>query len=77
MVQHDVLNYHQNGNGLVMTTMKITLDAAMRARDVSPAGAVDDGAVDNGAVGVGDDVVDGGAVSDDVPHAATRDGAKP
>jgi hypothetical protein len=74
MVQHDVLNDHQNGNGLVMTTMKITLDAAMRARDVSPPGPVDNGVV-------GDDVVDGGAVSgdvvDDVPHAATRDGAQP
>ncbi len=71
MVQHDVLNYHQNGNGLVMTTMKITLDAAMRARDVSPPGAVDNGTGDDGT---GGNSTGGNSAGVDVPHAATRDG---
>ena len=64
-----------------MTTMKITLDAAMRARDVSPPGPVDDGPVDDGTVGddaVGDDAVsDGNSAGDEVAQTATRDGAQP
>jgi hypothetical protein len=64
-----------------MTTMKITLDAAMRARDVSPPGPAEDSTVEDstvdhttGADSTGDHIkADGG------PDAAARDrdGAQP
>jgi hypothetical protein len=59
-----------------MTTMKITLDAAMRARDVSPPGAVDDAPVGHSTV---DNSTVGNIAGDDVPHTATRHavGAQP
>jgi hypothetical protein len=59
-----------------MTTMKITLDAAMRARDVSPPGPVDDGTVSDDAVNE-NTVADGNSAGADVAQTATRDGAQP
>jgi hypothetical protein len=59
-----------------MTTMKITLDAAMRARDVSPPAPVDDGMVGDDAVNE-NTVADGNSAGADVAQMATRDGAQP
>jgi hypothetical protein len=69
-VQHDVLSRHQDGNGLVMTTMKITLDAAMRARDVSPPRTVNESTGDDST---GDDSTGDDSTGDGGPDAATRD----
>ena len=80
VVQHDVLSRHQNGTGLVMTAMKISLDAAMRARDVSPPDAVDHNTGDHntgdGSAGDGSTVnggTGGGGPGDRRPEAAARD----
>ena len=62
MVQHDVLSRYENRTRLVMSTMKITLDAAMRARDVSPPRAGEDRTGADSTVG--DSTVDDGTVDD-------------
>jgi len=72
VVQHDVLSRYENGTGLVMSTMKITLDAAMRARDVSPPARGDQSTGDGSAVDGGKG---GGSAGDGGPDAAARERA--
>jgi hypothetical protein len=69
-----------------MTTMKITLDAAMRARDVSPPGPIEDSTADDstaeestGDHTTGDHTTGDHTTGDGGPDAAARDcdGAQP
>jgi hypothetical protein len=55
-----------------MTTMKITLDAAMRARDVSPPGPIEDSTVDHTTVD--DSTVHHTTGADSTVHHTTGDG---
>jgi hypothetical protein len=74
VVQHDVLSRYENGTGLVMSTMKVTLDAAMRARDVSPPALVDQstGDVSTGDVSTGDVSTGDVSTGDGGPETAVR-----
>jgi hypothetical protein len=64
-----------------MTAMKITLDAAMRARDVSPPGPIEDSTVEDSTVedSTGDHTTGDHTTGDGGPDAAARDcdGAQP
>jgi hypothetical protein len=69
-----------------MTAMKITLDAAMRARDVSPPGPIEDSTVEDSTVEdstgdhtTGDHTTGDHTTGDGGPDAAARDcdGAQP